>query len=279
MIKTNNGFLLVDKTEGNSSFFELNAIKKKFNTKKVGHCGTLDPFATGLLIVGINSYTKLLTLFDNATKTYIGKIKLGIQTDTFDLEGKVINESLPKNIDSKKINDIIEKNFLGKINQIPPKFSAIKVDGKKLLEYAKLNLDVPLKKRVIEIFKFDFKLLNENIIEFKLKVSSGTYIRSIANDIGIALGTYGHLIELRRTEINNINISEINLNKLISSKDLLKHITHIEMNKEQLKDISYGKSIELKNNDDIIIATKLNKAYALLEKGSNNSFLVKRGLF
>jgi tRNA pseudouridine55 synthase len=272
-----NGFILIDKKIGDSSFKALSEIKKLYNTKKVGHTGTLDPFASGLLIVGVNAYTKLIPLLEKANKTYTGIIKLGKQTSTFDLEGDVTNESKIPKLSKKDIEDEIKKNFLGDIEQMPPKYSALKIDGKRLYEYARKNEEVEIKPRMKKVFKFNIEYKKDDEIEFEIEVSSGTYIRSIANDLAINLNTFGHLTKLRRTKINNIDIKDnskeykfCDVTKIIDTK-------MVEVSDAILADIKHGKEITLKETEEIILAINKKNIIAILEK-VDNIYKVKRGI-
>ncbi len=271
-----NGFIVIDKPIGITSHDALYEIKKKYHTNKVGHCGTLDPFASGMLIVAINDYTKLLTLLDKSTKTYEGIITLGTKTDTYDKTGEII-ETLPVLKHSQiAIEDLVEKKYLGKINQKVPIYSAIKVNGKKLYEYARNNEEVEIPTKAIEIFNFDIKLISPNEIAFNIKVSSGTYIRSIANDLAIDLKTVGHLSSLRRLSINDTKLVKNPQLNFSDVKDILNY-KYVDLTKQQLIDIKHGKKINLPNQEEIIITTFEKEIIAILEK-DNDLYKVKRGI-
>lgn len=206
------GIVIVDKPKDYTSHDVVNIARKALGTKRVGHIGTLDPNATGVLVLCVNRATKLVKYFENHSKTYIATIQLGVKTDTDDLTGKVIASESTDGITEASIKDALD-TFLGAQKQIPPKYSAIKVNGKKLYDLARRDIKIPdIRPRDIEVFSIsDFKMLEheENIIfEVKLKVSKGTYIRSIARDIGDMLGCFGTLKDLRRTTIENFTIDE-----------------------------------------------------------------------
>ncbi|WP_298477307.1 tRNA pseudouridine(55) synthase TruB [uncultured Maribacter sp.] len=203
--------LLVDKPLTWTSFQAVNKIKwdirKAFNLKKikVGHAGTLDPLATGLLIICTGKFTKKITEIQGQTKEYTGTITLGGTTPSFDLETEV-NETFPtEHITTDLIQDTIPK-FLGEIEQVPPVFSALKKDGKRLYEYAREGKEVEVKKRLVTISEFEITAINLPNIDFRITCSKGTYIRSIANDFGKALQSGGHLSTLRRTKIGDYNV-------------------------------------------------------------------------
>lgn len=204
--------LLVDKPLTWTSFQAVNKIKwdirKTFNLKKikVGHAGTLDPLATGLLIICTGKFTKKITAIQGQAKEYTGTITVGGTTPSFDLES-AINETFPiDHITPEIIKDTIPQ-FLGEIEQVPPIFSALKKDGKRLYEYAREGKEVEIKKRQVTISEFEITAINLPNIEFRIVCSKGTYIRSIANDFGKALQSGGHLSALRRTKIGDYNVN------------------------------------------------------------------------
>lgn len=224
--------IVVNKDKDYTSRDVVNVIGKIFNTKKVGHTGTLDPLATGVLIVCMNKALKVVDLITASDKEYIAKVVLGIDTDTLDITGNIINEcKTDVNIDMVKS---VLNSFIGKSIQEVPKYSAVKVNGKKLYEYARNGIDVELPKREIQIF--DIELISDiDIIDghqefsFRVKVSKGTYIRSLIRDIGIKLGCFACMKELTRTKQGKFSIDEsYTLNdikngnyKLLNIKDVI----------------------------------------------------------
>lgn len=204
-----NNIIVVDKPKGKTSNDIVQFVKRKYNLKKVGHAGTLDPNATGVLVLGLNEGTKLLSKLILEDKEYIATIQFGYQTDTYDLEGKITNISKDK-IDKEKLFDILNKYNNFEFDQLPPIYSAIKVNGKKLYEYARDNKEVKLEPRKVKIFNNEILSFDEvkNILIIKLKVSKGFYIRSFANDLGIELNNYATLIDLRRTASGNYTIEQ-----------------------------------------------------------------------
>ena len=205
-----NGILVINKHKGCTSHDIVYKIKKMCN-EKVGHTGTLDPMATGVLPLLIGKGTLCSKYLINHDKIYKAKIQLGIETDTLDAEGNII--------DTKVVNDdILEEDniratlnsFLGKQEQIPPMYSAIKVKGKKLYQYAREGKKIEIEPRKIEIY--DIQLLDINKenkqIDFEVKCSKGTYIRSLCNDISKKLGTIGHMIELERIQVGDFNVKD-----------------------------------------------------------------------
>ena len=224
--------IVINKDKDYTSRDVVNVIGKIFNTKKVGHTGTLDPLATGVLIVCMNKALKVVDLITASDKEYIAKVVLGIDTDTLDITGNIINEcKTDVNVDMVKS---VLNSFVGKSIQEVPKYSAVKVNGKKLYEYARNGIDVELPKREIQIF--DIELISDiDIVDghqefsFKVKVSKGTYIRSLIRDIGVKLGCFACMKELIRTKQGKFSIDKsYTLNdikngnyKLLNIKDVI----------------------------------------------------------
>ena len=192
------GVINIYKPKGLTSHDVVNAVRKVFGIKQVGHTGTLDPFAEGVLPICIGKATKLIEYFDD-DKEYLATIKLGTATTTYDIEGEVTKTSCKKIIKEDFFTEL--SNFQGEIKQLPPAYSAIKVNGKKLYEYARSGETINVAPREVTIYKIELLNFNEKeqLAEIKIKCSKGTYIRSIANDIGENLGCYAHLIKLVRT--------------------------------------------------------------------------------
>lgn len=199
------GIYLINKPKNITSFDCIRVFQKFFPKIKVGHAGTLDPFATGLLIVLVGKATKLSKIFLNDNKSYEGKITFGYSTTTYDLTGEVTRSLNNFNLSLNNIKDSV-KNFLGEIKQTPPIYSAIKKDGKKLYDYARNNEEIQIKARDVQIFNFDITDIEENKIKFKTKVSKGTYIRSLAHDIGLSIDIPSHLSKLKRTSSGIFNL-------------------------------------------------------------------------
>ena len=202
------GILVINKEKGYTSRDVVNKVSKIFKTKKVGHTGTLDPIATGVLVICVGKALKVVELLMNHDKEYVAKFKLGIETDTLDFTGKVLN-TCDKKITKKELLSALS-NFQGLIKQEAPKYSAIKVNGKKLYEYARNNIEVKLPIREVNIY--ELKLLNyneeDNEVTIFCKVSKGTYIRSLIRDIGNSLGTYAMMMDLERTKLGIYDIKD-----------------------------------------------------------------------
>jgi len=202
-----NGILLIDKPKCITSRDVVNIICKKLNTKKVGHTGTLDPLATGLMIICVNKATSLVELITSEDKEYIANVKLGVMTDTLDITGKVLDEEHNYKLDSETLKKALN-SFIGSYYQEVPIYSAIKVNGKKLYEYARNSVDIELPKKLVSIKNIDLIDFNNDNFTFKVKVSKGTYIRSLIRDIGSKLGIYMTMNELRRTKINEYDVCD-----------------------------------------------------------------------
>jgi len=211
------GILLVDKPKGKTSFQLVAALRRILGVKRIGHAGTLDPFATGVMIMLIGrEYTKLSDTFLNSEKEYFGQIKLGISTDTYDCDGVVTatSEMVPTKEDVQRVVD----QFQGEIEQIPPMFSAKKIQGKKLYELARKGQTIeraPVKIKVnIRIVSYEYPYLN-----IAVTCSKGTYIRSLAHDIGLSLGCGGHLTALQRTRSGDYKIESCLDGALLFAQD------------------------------------------------------------
>lgn len=206
--KYNNGqTLLVDKDLDWTSFDVVKKIKNIIKCKKVGHAGTLDPLATGLLIICTGKNTKKINDIQNQDKVYTGEFILGKSTPSHDLETEFNSQKEFKNITTDRIKEV-SKRFVGEQLQRPPKFSAVKVNGKRAYEYARDNEEVKIKEKNINIYEFKIIEFNLPNISFKISCTKGTYIRSIARDFGEKLGCGAVLSKLRRTEIGNYNVED-----------------------------------------------------------------------
>lgn len=179
----NGGILIIDKPEGYTSRDIVNIVGRFLNTPKVGHGGTLDPIATGVLVVAVGDGLKILEFLGNDTKEYIATVKLGVSTDTLDISGNIIKEQENYFLNQVELDDAI-KSFKGKYFQEVPLYSSVKVNGKRLYKYAREKEDVILPKREVEIFEIELLSVNHDELKFRAVVSKGTYIRSLIRDIG-----------------------------------------------------------------------------------------------
>lgn len=259
-----NGIIVINKPKNYTSHDVVAKVKKILNIKKVGHTGTLDPNATGVLPLLLNQGTKLSKYLIEHDKEYEVTLKLGIKTDTLDGEGNILEE---QEVDWNNLKDVenVLNSFIGKQEQIPPMYSAIKVNGKKLYEYARKGQTVEIAPRNIEIYEINLQEINKktNEIKFKVSCSKGTYIRSICYDIAVKLGTIGYMKELNRTKVgrfsieNSITIEELENNKknieekIITMQELFEENPTINLKKEQLEKFLNGVKINVKLENGI----------------------------
>lgn len=201
--------ILIDKPVNWTSFDVVAKLRRLINVKKVGHAGTLDPLATGLLIVCTGKKTKEIANYQEQRKKYIGIITLGKSSPSMDLATNITEKSVPENLTEEKIFEVRNK-FLGKIEQVPPMFSAVKHKGKALYKLARKGKEVEREPRQVEIYCFDITKIELPDIHFEIACSKGTYIRVIANDFGNELGCGGILSLLRRTEIGDYKVDDAN---------------------------------------------------------------------
>ena len=226
-----NGWLIIDKQSGKTSRQIVSKIARTLKTNKIGHGGTLDPLATGILPIAIGEATKLVSFIQNKKKKYTFTIKWGESTDTDDIEGKIIEKSLRRPNKNQIQNSLI--TFLGNIKQIPPIFSAIKINGKRSYKLARKNISIRHKPRQVEIFAFNLKgIVNIDYAEFEVICGKGTYIRSLARDLAEKLNTKGHIVKLRRNFVGNFNEKDTIFidffDEIIHSPNLLNKIKPIE---------------------------------------------------
>ncbi len=203
---------LIDKPLNYTSFQVVkklrNILKNKFNLNKlkVGHAGTLDPLASGLLIICTGRMTKQISDFQNLDKEYVGTMSIGSTTPSYDLETKIDRTFSTDHINENLLNKI-KDNFIGTIDQVPPIFSAVKKNGKRLYKYAREGKNIDIKSKKVTINKFDLKHIYIPKIDFEVNCSKGTYIRSLINDFGRDLNSGAHLVSLRRTKIGSFSIN------------------------------------------------------------------------
>lgn len=259
------GILIVNKTKGCTSHDIVYQVKKIVN-EKVGHTGTLDPMATGVLPLLIGKGTLCSKYLINHDKIYEVQLTLGVKTDTADSEGTIIEErNVPEEAFQKeKIEEVLE-TFLGKQEQVPPMYSAIKVNGKKLYEYARKGETIEVKPRKIEIYNIELIQINkeDRQIEFKVNCSKGTYIRSLCEDIASRLNTVGYMCELQRLQVGEFNISDSislveleknkeNINtKMITIEELFKNNKNIELDDKKLSLFLNGVQLSRKEKDGV----------------------------
>lgn len=259
------GVLIVNKTKGCTSHDIVYQVKKMVN-EKVGHTGTLDPMATGVLPLLIGKGTLCSKYLINHDKIYEVQLTLGVKTDTADSEGTIIEErNVPEEAFQKEKIEKVLETFLGKQEQVPPMYSAIKVNGKKLYEYARKGETIEVKPRKIEIYNIELIRINkeDRQIEFKVSCSKGTYIRSLCEDIASRLNTVGYMCELQRLQVGEFNISDSislveleknkeNINtKMITIEELFKNNKNIELDDKKLSLFLNGVQLSRKEKDGV----------------------------
>ena len=267
-----NGLIVVNKSKNMTSRDVVNIISRKFNTKKVGHTGTLDPIASGVLVVAIGKYTKLVDIITSEKKEYIATMKLGELTDTLDTTGIVLDKK-NYNFNKEELIKVLE-SFKTTYLQEVPKYSAIKINGKKLYEYARNNIDIELPKREVTIYDIELLEYINDTIKFRCLVSKGTYIRSLIRDIADKLNTYASMSDLVRTkqgifDINNsYSLEDINNDRyeILTYKDIFMDYKHIELNDDEYFKVSNGQKMMFNSNDKLLILTYKNEYIAMYEK-------------
>lgn len=255
------GIIVINKEKGYTSHDVVAKLKKKLNISKVGHTGTLDPNATGVLPILIGKGTKFSKYLINHDKIYEAKIELGKKTDTADIEGKIIEE---KNVDTEYIKQNLTnvlEGFIGKQEQIPPMYSAIKKNGKKLYEYARKGEKVEVEPRKIEIYKIKLIEYKENNIKFIVSCSKGTYIRSLCEDIAEKLNTVGYMKNLKRLQVGEFNIDcaikidEVNIENydkyLYTLEDILKESPKLNLSSKKLNLFLNGVQLTVQNENGL----------------------------
>lgn len=281
-----NGILIVNKPSGITSRDVVNIVGKTLNTKKVGHTGTLDPMATGVLVLCLGNALKVCELITANDKEYIAKVILGIETETLDTTSPIINTK-KTNITKEEIEKVLN-SFKGSYLQEVPKYSAVKINGKKLYEYAREGKEIELPKKMVTIY--DIQLVSDityynDTTSFYIKttVSKGTYIRSLIRDIGYKLNTYGCMDSLERTRqgifnIDNSNtLEEIKNNnyKLLSIEESLPNIPLVEVDNKTLFKIRNGVKLKKFFTGDMAIIKDKNKVVAIYKNDLNESKLFK----
>ncbi len=233
------GLIIVNKPKDCTSHDVVRKVKKIFN-EKVGHTGTLDPMATGVLPLLVGKGTLCSKYLIDHNKEYRAKIELGKKTTTGDTSGEIVEEKKVESLEIENVKNVLN-SFVGKQSQVPPMYSAIKVNGKKLYEYARRGEKVEVKPRKIEIYKIELLEISKNEIEFKVSCSKGTYIRTLCEDIAKKLGTVGTMSALERTKVGTFSIEEavdidkINESKIITIEKLFENAPKINLENRKLK--------------------------------------------
>lgn len=253
------GFLVIDKPAGMTSHDVVAQIRKRLGTKQVGHAGTLDPMATGVLVVGINNATKFLQYIVTGRKRYFAIIRLGISTVTDDKEGEVVAVKDWRAINDSDIESAIDK-FRGTIMQVPSSVSAKKIAGERAYDLVREGKEVELAAKEVTIHELKVLAIHKSEhldIDIDVACSAGTYIRSIARDLGAALGVGGHLIELRRTEVAPFQLDEageIGSAELLPLQDAIAKFMPIrDLGFDEVAELKFGRRIDKSNQDGVVV--------------------------
>lgn len=245
---TTNGFVVIDKPPHMTSHDVVAKLRKRFNEKRVGHAGTLDPDATGVLLVGVGYVTRLMTYLSGMSKSYVGEVVLGSTTSTLDDSGEVTGTY---DMAAVTLDDVVAaaKRFVGEIEQVPPMVSALKVDGRRLHELAREGIEVERKARTITIHSLSVAPTKDsNVFAIDVTCSSGTYIRTLAADLGTALGGGAHLRNLRRTSVGPFDLSDaqqLESATLHSSREALRSMASVVVDEGVVASIRNGRSLTL----------------------------------
>ena len=281
-----NGYLLIDKKEDWTSRDVVTKISHIFHEKKVGHSGTLDPFATGLLIVSVGHATKANICLEGLDKEYVATLKLGGRTASGDRTNEIIEEK-PVKIPTKEEILKVFKDLLGPQKQVPPMISAVRYKGQKLMHLALQGVEVDRPARDINIYELELLENHNEYITFRAKVSKGTYIRVLGEEIAKRLDNLGHLVSLRRTVVGSFNvkdaidITEVAPEKIIDSYEVLsKCIEIVILNDENAIRASHGVAFksDLSSSRDTILVADKNHTIIAIYKYENDMFICKRGI-
>ncbi len=272
--KSLNGVLLVDKPKDMNSNAVVQRIKKILKVKKIGHCGTLDPMATGLLILCIGKGTKIAGVLTSLDKEYEAVIQLGEERDTDDATGVKLQSS-QKTVTEEEVLKVLDE-FTGPLEQVPPIYSAVKVKGKRAYRYAREGKSIDLTSRRIIVYSLELVSFEDNRFALKIQCSKGTYIRSLARDMGRRLGTYGYLTELRRTRIGRFeckdpgclnNLEELLpdslMRQVINISEALYFVPSLSIAERAKDKVFYGQPL---TREDLVMAEQLDKKDSLIFK-------------
>lgn len=271
------GFFLIDKPKGITSFYVVTCLRKILNMRRIGFAGTLDPLATGLMIVVVGEATKLLSNMEQMDKHYDAVIRFGATSETCDSEGPILEYPNPQKVDRAQIEKVLEEHFLGERMQMPPQFSAIKVKGKRAYELARQGKKSDLKHRKVVFYEIKINNFSYPLLDCSIHCSSGTYIRSFAHDLGQILKCGGYIQELRRTKIATVSLKNaVPLDKITSSnykeflikpQDFLKDWQQYEPNDDEYGNLKLGRYIPCKSKFDErpILAMYKGECVGLLE--------------
>ncbi len=274
-----NGIVLVNKPANLTSRDVVNLVSKKLNIKKIGHTGTLDPLATGVLVLTVNQATKISELITSYDKEYIAEVVLGIETDTLDITGNILKETKTR-FTKKEIENVLNK-MIGFYDQEVPIYSAVKINGKRLYEYARSNEEVLLPKRLVNIKSLELVsdidyIDNKTVFKIKCLVSKGTYIRSLIKDLASNLNTIGTMKNLTRTKQGNFKIedsvllSEVDNSKIIPLKDCLNNYFQVSINDDLFNKVKHGQILDNIYNKKEVVFVYRSEVIAIYKEYQSN---------
>lgn len=280
------GILLVHKPVGPSSFDVVRMIRKLSGNKRVGHAGTLDPLASGLLVVCLGRYTKLAGYLTNQEKSYLAKIQLGIRTTTDDQEGEVIKEASLDGLCEEAVREAL-KRFIGPLQQVPPQYSAIKIRGKRSYALARAHQNVDLKPREVILHDLVVRDIDLPMVEVLLLCSKGFYVRSLARDVGEVLGVGAHAAQIHRVKSGQLSIEQATLlteitkenieSLLLHDHDAVQGLEIVPISDRLSQDIIFGRTnVQLPElNKEVAIASCQGKLVAILGKSTRQTELLR----
>ena len=276
------GILLVNKPTGITSHRLVETVRRQLLNSKIGHTGTLDPLASGLMMLTIGNATKILPYIVSHNKEYVAVLKLGQSTDTQDITGTVIREKELQPITREQVETVLS-SFLGPQKQIPPMYSAKKINGKKLYEYARENQEIERQPADIEIHEMELLEMSDDEIRFRVRCSSGTYVRTLCQDIASKLNNEGCMKSLERTAIDRYSLeSSFTLDdikeghyELLDIYDVLSDYPYVEV--EDTRDVKNGKLLVLNETAELVFITNNRKVLAAYVK-DGDEYRCKRGL-
>ena len=277
------GILLVNKPKGMTSHDVVNKLRRILHMKKIGHTGTLDPNAEGVLMVLLGTSTKILPFIKNDIKEYVATLTFGYTSDTLDIWGNLEESEVTSYPSIEEVKKAMN-SFIGKQLQIPPMVSAIKVNGKKLYEYAREGIEIERKPREIEIFELDLLDYDKNI-SLRCLCSSGTYIRSLCVDLAEKLNQKGVLSKLTRTQIDQFTLDQTYTLEEIAEGNFSLLTNYQVLNKypyiayDKIEDIKNGKRIKLNCTDDVVMIVENDQVIAAYQHVQNGIYESKRGLW
>lgn len=280
------GILLLNKPSGITSRDLVNQACHRFDMQKIGHTGTLDPFAEGLMILTLGKATKISSFIEAKEKTYIGELTLGIETDTFDFTGNIVKREKVPTLTKEELQNIFN-GFLGEINQIPPMYSALKVNGEALYKKARRGEVIEREPRKVTIFDFNILSVTEHRIVFEVTCSKGTYIRVLAADIGKKIGCGAVLTMLVRVRVGNFTLKnakrleDTSVKDILTMKEALSFFPSIFLNSEDEKKVRNGVRLQLDCSESpiLLLSAYDEEPLAIYEKREDGYFYTLRGLF